>query len=266
VKRSGSHPSRTSAFCLRPVVPKPLRVVAQPGGRRLPDVATDDARRSGADPRDTGNPWTTRIWLRRGDWLEFDRLAFFSDAVFAIAITLVAVEIGVPEVDDATSPGQLWAAVVQDLPTVVAFFITFAILASYWLVNHRFLSTLRGLTPSFRLGVVVYLATIAFLPYPASTFGRYPDNAVAVALLAVAASAVSAMEAVLFWSAFRADLFAQPVPRSKARRAMAASLAPVAVFLVSIPVAFGVHPLAGVAVWFLGPVVGIVQDLRHTGL
>jgi Endosomal/lysosomal potassium channel TMEM175 len=151
--------------------------------RRLPAVADEDA--SGTDPRDTGNPWTTRIWLRRGDGLEFDRLPVFCDAVFAIAITLVAVEIGVPEVDDATSAQQLWAAVVEDVPTIVAFFITFAVLASYWLANHRFMSALRGYTVGFRVWTMTYLATIAFLPYPAATFGRYPDNPVAVSLLAV---------------------------------------------------------------------------------
>lgn len=237
-----------------------------PGRRNLPGVATEDAPRSGTDPRDTGNAWTTRIWLRRGDGLEFDRLAMFSDAVFAIAITLVAVEIGVPDVEDGTSAGQLWAAFVEDLPTIVAFFITFAILASYWLANHRFFAALRGYTTSFRMLTMLYLATVAFLPYPASTFGRYPDNAVAVALLAVAASAVSAMESVLFWSAFRAGLFVRPMSRAKAVRAMVASLAPVAVFLLSIPVAFAVHPLAGVGLWLLGPVVGVVQDLRRTTL
>ena len=87
----------------------------------------------------------------------------------------------------------------------------------------------------------MYLATIAFLPYPAATFGQYPDNPVAVSLLAVAASAVSTMEAVLFWSAFRGDLFARRLSASQARRALAASLTPVAVFLLSIPVAFAIH-------------------------
>ena len=223
-------------------------------------MADEDA--SGTDPRDTGDPWTTRIWLRRGDGLEFDRLPVFCDAVFAIAITLVAVEIGVPEVDDATSAQQLWAAVVEDVPTIVAFFITFAVLASYWLANHRFVAALRGYTVGFRLWTMVYLATVAFLPYPAATFGRYPDNPVAVSLLALAASAVSTMEAVLFWSSYRADLFEFRISASQARRAMIASLAPVGTFVLSIPLAFAVHPLAGVAAWFVGPLLSSIPSHR----
>ena len=107
-------------------------------------MAAEDASPSGTDPRDTGSAWTTRIWIRRGDGLDFDRLPVFCDAIFAIAITLVAVEIGVPEVNDSTSARELWAAVAQDVPTIIAFFITFAILAGYWLANHRFMAALRG--------------------------------------------------------------------------------------------------------------------------
>jgi uncharacterized membrane protein len=229
-------------------------------------VAAEDASPSETDPRDTGSAWTTRIWIRRGDGLDFDRLPVFCDAIFAIAITLVAVEIGVPEVNDSTSARELWAAVARDVPTIIAFFITFAILASYWLANHRFMAALRAYTVGFRMWTMVYLATIAFLPYPAATFGQYPDNPVAVSLLAVAASAVSTMEAVLFWSAFRGDLFARRLSASQARRALVASVTPVAVFLLSIPVAFAIHPLAAVGMWFVGPILSSLPGHRSLEL
>jgi len=221
--------------------------------------AEDDVPSAAADPRDSGNPWTTRIWLRRGTGLEFDRLAMFSDAVFAIALTLVAVEIGVPDLEDPRDPAELWGAFRRDLPTITAFFVTFVVVSGYWLANHRFMAALRGYTSGFRRLTMLYLATVAFLPYPASTFGRYPDNAVAVALLALAASAVSTMEAVVFWAAPRSDLFLQPLSRAQAHRILVASLSPVGVFALSVPVAFLLHPLAGVAAWFLNPVLGIVH-------
>lgn len=229
-------------------------------GPSLARVADEDEPTSGQDPRDTGIAWTTQIWLRQGRGLEFDRLAFFSDAVFAIAITLVAVEIGVPEIEDSESPVQLWAAFRQDLPTIVAFFISFAVLAGYWLANHRFISALRAYDGRYRAWTMVYLAAVAFLPYPAATFGRYPDNGVAVALFAAAASAVSTLEAALFWSAYRGGLFTRAMSRRQALEAMVGSLTPVAVFALSIPVAIAVDPLAGIAVWFLSPALGAVQS------
>ena len=154
------------------------------------------------DPRDTGRVDDASIGSAR-DGLDFDRLPVFCDAILAIAITLVAVEIGVPE-NDSTSARELWAAVARDVPTIIAFFITFAILASYrppttalWLPRG-----IHGRLPHVDDGVP---RDTAFLPHPAATFGQYPDNPVAVSLLAVAASAVSTMEAALFWSAFRGD-------------------------------------------------------------
>lgn len=213
-------------------------------------------------PAPPANPWTARLWARHSPGLEFDRLAFFSDAVFAIAITLVAIEIGVPELSDPGDAEALWAQVLDNAPAVVAFFIAFGIVAQYWVANHRFLAALRGATPRFVMLTTIYLATIAFLPYPAAMFGRYTDNATAVCALAVAASVVSLLEALLFVAADRADLFVVPLSRPALRWAVIGSLSPVALFLLSVPVALFVHPLLGVAVWFLAPVVGLLLNAR----
>jgi hypothetical protein len=83
-----------------------------------------------------------------------------------------------------------------------------------------------------------------------------------VALLAVAASVVSALEALSFWTAYRADLFLRPITRAAARLALVTSLTPVAVFAVSIPLAFAVHPLAGVATWLTSPLI-IALESRY---
>lgn len=206
--------------------------------------------------------WPTRLWERHGSGLEFDRLAFFTDAVFAIAVTLVAIEIGVPDITPSGDAGALWTAVRDDVPAIIAFFLAFGIVASYWLANHRFMASLRGATPGFAGLTMLYLATVAFLPYPAALFGRYSGNATAIALLAVSASAVSAMEAALFYAASRAGLFSAPVSARIVRWALIGSLTPVAFFLASIPVALLVHPLAGVAVWFASPVAGLLESAR----
>lgn len=210
--------------------------------------------------RSSGTARTRRIWRRDGTGLEFDRLTFFTDAVFAIAITLVAVEIGVPDIADAGDSAELWARIQEDGRTVIAFFIAFGIIAQYWLANHRFVASLKGLTPGFAGLMMLYLAAVAFLPYPAATFGRYTDNGTAVALLAVSAAVVSLLEAVLFYYAYRADLINIPMSAPVVRWALTGSLTPVAVFLVSVPVAVYVDPLAGLAVWLASPLLGVVQN------
>ena len=62
---------------------------------------------------DMSSVWT-RTFFPRGDGVAFDRVVFFSDAVFAIALTLAAVEIGMPELTgDANSVAGLWDAVLD---------------------------------------------------------------------------------------------------------------------------------------------------------
>ncbi|HSO55480.1 MAG TPA: TMEM175 family protein [Actinomycetes bacterium] len=62
---------------------------------------------------------------RQGENLDFGRVVFFTDAVFAIAMTLLVVEVGVPEAaGDATDdPGALLDLLQNKVPLVVAFFI-----------------------------------------------------------------------------------------------------------------------------------------------
>ena len=65
---------------------------------------------------------------------ELERLVFFSDAVFAIAITLLVVDIGVPaEVPDPDVPG----AILRLLPQFAPFALSFAVIGTYWAAHHR---------------------------------------------------------------------------------------------------------------------------------
>ena len=168
--------------------------------------------------------WTRTVYPRE-DGVAFDRVVFFSDAVFAIALTLAAVEIGLPEVQDK-------------VPALIGFLVAFIWVAIYWRANHRFVMTLRAMDARYVLATIVYLALIALLPVPAQMLGEYWGNPLAVALFAVYASAVSGMEVVLILVALRGDLFIAPPSRDFARQLVFGSLSPTVVFLSSIPLAF----------------------------
>lgn len=194
----------------------------------------------------------TRTFYPRGDGVAFDRVVFFSDAVFAIALTLAAVEIGLPEVaGDPDSVAGLWDAVLGKGPALLAFLVAFVWVAIYWRANHRFVQTLRGMSAGYVLATLVYLALIALLPVPASLLGEYWRNPLAVALFAVYASAVSGMEVVLFVVALRGTLFLAQPSRAFARLMILGSLSPLVVFLTSIPLAFASTTVA-VSWWLAG--------------
>ena len=98
--------------------------------------------------------------------------------------------------------------------------------------------------------MVLYLAFVAFLPFAVGTLGEYFSNPLSVVIFAVNLGIVSTLEVVLYWRAGRAGLFEPPIPADVQRWEMLMSASPVAVFALSIPVAF-IRPWLGVLTWAL---------------
>ena len=114
--------------------------------------------------------------MREDDHLhtnETQRTEAFSDGVFAIAITLLIIEIGVPHVtgDESLSEalGDLW-------PSYGAYVLSFVMIGIYW-VNHHSLFRLFVRTDHFFLMLnVFFLMAIAFLPFPTAVLGEYLND------------------------------------------------------------------------------------------
>jgi uncharacterized membrane protein len=103
-----------------------------------------------------------------------ERLILFSDAVVAIAITLLVL----PLLDLADHRGSLSDVFSDGGSQIMVFFISFLVVASFW-VNHRevFEGVDRG-TPLLTWVDILWLMTIAFLPFPTEVLGvRGPDDA-----------------------------------------------------------------------------------------
>ena len=76
---------------------------------------------------------------------EFSRVLAFSDGMFAIARTLLVVGIGVPELRDEGSVGELWDDFGDLYPEILSFFISFAVIGRYWVAHHRFFARVAAL-------------------------------------------------------------------------------------------------------------------------
>jgi uncharacterized membrane protein len=192
-------------------------------------------------------------YRRESSGVEFDRVAFFTDAVFAIAITLLVVEVGLPEIADGLdrdSAEHLLDATREKLPVIVSFFVGCWAIGGYWMANHRFTARLGSVDGAQIALVVVYLAFVAFLPFAVGTLGEYISNPLSVVIFAVNLGIVSAREVVLYWRAGRGGLFEPPIPPDVQRWEMLMSASPVVVFALSIPIAF-IRPWLGVLTWAL---------------
>lgn len=112
------------------------------------------------------------MYRRDNDGLEFDRIAFFTDAVYAIAMTLLIVAIAVPAVHPSDSNRAMLDALNDKRDEFVAFFIGFAVLGNYWFANHRFVSRLKQTNSRLMGWSLVYLAFVAWLPFPTAVLGN----------------------------------------------------------------------------------------------
>jgi uncharacterized membrane protein len=204
-------------------------------------------------------PPRERRFERGGE--EFGRVLAFSDGMFAIAMTLLVVGITVPALSEHNSVDELADALNGLSDSIVSFFISFAVIGRYWIAHHQMFSLLRAFDPGLIGLNLVYLAFIAFLPFPTAILGTYFDNPLAVSLYAVSVAVISGMEEVLLRHAHRGGLLTKAMPENVYRWGRNGSLTPVAIFLASVPVAFVSSELA-VAVWLLANPAGIAVTRR----
>lgn len=204
-------------------------------------------------------PPAERVFERGGE--EFGRVLAFSDGMFAIAMTLLVVGIGVPALTDGDSVKGLADALNDQSEAIISFFISFAVIGRYWVAHHQMFSLLRAFDSGLIGLNLVYLAFIAFLPFPTAMLGTYFDNPLAVSVYAAAVGIVSGLEVVLIRHAHRRGLLAKAMPEDIFRWAARQSTMPVVFFALSIPVAFVSSELA-VLCWFLSIPYGVYADRR----
>lgn len=175
----------------------------------------------------------------------------FSDGLFAIAMTLLVVGIAVPTLSSPGDEGELWDALRELESAYVSFFISFLVIGRYWIAHHQFFRQLRELDYGLIWLNLIYLAFVAFLPFPTALLGTYFENPVSIVVYALSIALVSGLEVVMLRHAHRHRLFERRLPDDVYRWGVLLSTLPVVFFIGSIPVAFLSTTLA-VTFWFAG--------------
>lgn len=178
---------------------------------------------------------------------EFDRVVFFSDAVFAIAMTLLVVGIGVPKV-----PANQLGDALRDLsPEILSFFVSFVVIAFYWRGHHAFFARLGAVDDVLLLLNLAFLAVVAFVPFPTALVGTYEEEPVAFVLYAVTLCALSLLGMLMHGWAHHRELLRRPSTPMGRRHLVVAGLIPIAVFLLSIPLALAVSTSVALYSWLV---------------
>lgn len=105
---------------------------------------------------------------------QLERMILFSDAVFAIAITLLVIEIKVPEIDKAVlTEGKLLQALVHLIPKFFGFIISFMFIGIYWTVHHRLFGYVINYTPKLLMLNMLFLFAVALMPFSTAFYSEY---------------------------------------------------------------------------------------------
>src|SRR5258706_9641568 len=101
------------------------------------------------------------------------RLEFFCDAVFTIALTVLILDVKAPAPETIHNSDDLWYSLKNLLPSVFAFLLSFAIIATQWVHHHEVMKCVSRSTPRFIYANVFTMLTIVMIPFTTSLLAEF---------------------------------------------------------------------------------------------
>jgi len=105
-----------------------------------------------------------------------DRLSIFVDAVLAIIMTLLVLDLRVPALTEINSTGEMIKKLSDILPHFYSFLLCFLAVAQFWLGSNVFFSLMVKYDNTMALLILLRLLTYCLLPFSAAIIGEYPNN------------------------------------------------------------------------------------------
>src|SRR5262245_19665002 len=177
-----------------------------------------------------------------------DRVIYFSDAVIAIAMTLLALELPIPH---GETDAEVWHSFAHMLHTeYLNFAISFAVIGVFWMAHHQFFRKIHAVDATLRRLNLGWLFLIVLVPFATKVDSEDGDYVLGPVLYAVIITLVALMIMAMAWHAIRTDLLRPGTPPHPMRELMIGAGAAAIGFVISIPVSFVSHSW-GRACWIL---------------
>ena len=142
---------------------------------------------------------------------QLERLKAFSDAVFAIAITLLVIEVHVPRLDTLDDTAYL-AALAHLIPSFMGFMLSFLTIGALWIAHHRLFGVLDGYEPRLMWPNMLLLMVIAFMPFATALMSSNPLARVPEMFYSATLLAAGLLQLLLFQLALRPGRVRTGVP------------------------------------------------------
>lgn len=173
--------------------------------------------------------------LDRGTDLQ--RIGSLADALFAIVLTLLVLELRLPQAS-YTTDADLIGGLLTVLPVLYAYVLTFAVGSLHWIAHHRIVALLKGYDRGLLMWNLLFLGTVSGLPFSSAVVGRNGNLFVGWALYAVNIVVIGLVLTLMVDHSARRNLFRAEVGRPLVRLLRQRALAAPLVFALSLPVAF----------------------------
>jgi uncharacterized membrane protein len=191
-----------------------------------------------------------------------DRIVNLSDGVFAIAITLLVLDIRVPDIPESMVAKELPAALISLWPKYLGYFLSFVGIAVFWTIHHSIFRPIRSYDRTLLYLNFLFLMVVAFVPFPTSLLGEYGDHQLPVAIYAATLGVGRLLLTAIHWySTRRGDrLLEEAQDPATVRFFLIRGLTIPAIFLLSIVISFF---SVGAAVWTWFVMIAIDAVVVH---
>ena len=192
----------------------------------------------------------------KGARSDTSRAVAFSDAIIAIVITLLVLDLRPPDAE----PGELLAALLGEWPTYLAYAASYVYLAVIWMNHKAAFTRIREMDIGLQWANLGILATLALVPWPTAVIaetartGNLTDERVAVALYAIVGALLCLSWLVFFsYLARHPDLTKEEVDDTYFARERPRALIGVVLYLAAGTAGVLIHPLVASVIFLLLP-------------
>jgi uncharacterized membrane protein len=192
-----------------------------------------------------------------------DRIVNLSDGVFAIAITLLILDIRVPNIPENMVSSQLLGALLSLWPKYLGYILSFVGISAFWIIHHSIFRPIRSYDRILLYLNFLFLMVVAFVPFPTSLLGEYGDHQLPVAIYAATLAVGRLLLTAIHWYSTRNDrLLGEPQDPATVRFFLIRGLTIPVIFLLSIVISFFSVSVA-IWTWFVMLAVDTVVTHRR---
>jgi uncharacterized membrane protein len=167
------------------------------------------------------------------------RLEAFSDSVIAIVITLLVLEIRIPQLPQHAGNREVMKVLTQLVPSCAAYLISFAVCAVWWVAHHNFIHDLREVNRQLLWANNLFLLWLALLPLPTALLGQNLKQPVVCALYGAVGVLTGSSFCLMRWYASgRGALMKPDIPLGEVRRKVRISFLSPCLYLVGAATSF----------------------------